>query len=135
MALHKTLLALLTSAALLAVPAVVQAQEALGVITAYKRDSLRAFDAEGRPLPAPVRASDLPANAPIVATLPGGGLGVRHNGQVIYLRGIDVDFQLTGGDAERCLATTSAARPDGALSTGTHAGGGTSRDCRVGTLP
>ena len=125
----------LALAALVAVsvPAVVQAQDTvLGRITAYNRPELRAFDADGRPLSERIRSSSLPANAPIVALRPGGGVGIRHGGQIVYLRGIDVEFELNDAGTAQCLAAGGATRESGAISTGTYAGGGSSRDCRLG---
>ncbi len=125
----------LALAALLAdsTPAVVQAQDTvLGRVTAYNRAELRGFDAEGQALPERLRSRDLPANAPIVALRPGGGVGIRHGGQIIYLRGIDVEFELNDAGSAQCLAAGGATRESGAISTGTYAGGGSSRDCRLG---
>ncbi|WP_296817751.1 hypothetical protein [Brevundimonas sp.] len=121
------------AALLAATPAFVQAQDTvLGRVTAYNRAELRAFDSDGRPLGQPIRSRDLPANAPIVALRPGGGVGIRHGGQIIFLRGIDVEFQLNESGSAQCLAASGATRESGAISTGTYAGGGSSRDCRLG---
>lgn len=113
-------------------PAVAQtATGNYGRITAYNRAQIRVFDAEGRALERMDRG-DLPANAVIVDIRPGGGLGILVDGSVVYVRGIDVEFDLNEAGAARCAPASGAGRAEGQISTGTYAGGGASTDCRLG---
>lgn len=102
-----------------------------GRITAYNRPQIRLFDANGRAVDT-VPRGDLPANATIVDIRPGGGLGIRVGGEVVYVRGIDVEFDLNDAGSARCAPASSSTRAEGQISTGTYAGGGASTDCRLG---
>ena len=102
-----------------------------GRITAYNRPQIRLFDADGRALER-VDRGDLPDNATIVDIRPGGGLGILIDGSVVYIRGIDVEFELNAAGTARCAPTSGSARAEGQISTGTYAGGGSSTDCRLG---
>lgn len=102
-----------------------------GRITAYNRSQIRLFDANGRSIET-VRRGDLPANATIVDIRPGGGLGIVLDGDVVYVRGIDVEFDLNEAGSARCAPASSSTRAEGQISTGTYAGGGASTDCRLG---
>ena len=103
----------------------------LGRITAYNRTQIRLFDANGRSVDT-VSRGDLPANATIVDIRPGGGLGIIIDGDVVYVRGIDVEFDLNDAGTARCAPASSSTRAEGQISTGTYAGGGSSTDCRLG---
>lgn len=102
-----------------------------GRITAYNRPQIRLFDANGRAVET-VPRGDLPANATIVDIRPGGGLGIQLDGTVVYVRGIDVEFDLNEAGSARCTPASSSTRAEGQISTGTYAGGGASTDCRLG---
>jgi len=127
----KVAVALLASFIALA-PVSTQAQT-LGRITAYHADPLRTYDADGGRISAATPRSNFPATpTPIVAVRPGGRIGVTDNtGQVVFLRGIDVDFELNdaGRALTECRPVGSSNRASGAVVVGTRAGGGSSTDC------
>lgn len=119
-------------AAMAASPVVAQtATGNYGRITAYNRPTIRLYDANGRTLDQMSRG-DMPANATIVDMRSGGGLGIIMDGEVVYVRGIDVDFELNQAGSARCTPAGSSTRAEGQISTGTYAGGGSSTDCRLG---
>lgn len=102
-----------------------------GRITAYNRPTIRLYDANGRALDQ-IPRNNMPANATIVDMRSGGGLGIIMDGEVVYLRGIDVEFELNQAGSARCAPASSSTRAEGQISTGTYAGGGSSTDCRLG---
>lgn len=123
---------LLLAAVLVAAPLAAAAQDGnFGRVTRYNREQVRLFNADGTSAGRADR-DDLPANATIVDIRPGGGLGIQHGGRVVYVRGIDVEFQLNEAGSARCASAGGGQRADGDLSTGTYAGGGSSQDCRIG---
>lgn len=129
---HKLVLAAL-AALTLSLPLDVMAQGTgnYGRITAYNRPQIRLYDADGRAA-GRMERGDLPANATIVDIRPGGGLGIILDGEVFYIRGIDVEFELNAAGSARCSPASSSTRAEGQISTGTYAGGGSSTDCRLG---
>ena len=106
------------------------AQEAIGRVIRYKVAEVRTYPADGRPTGARVSASQLPAGAEIIEARQSGLIGIRTPGGPVYLRGIDLDFQLDNAPTEVCRPVVVAGRSGGTVVAGTTAGGGSSRDCQ-----
>ena len=106
------------------------AQEAIGRVVRYKVAEVRTYSTDGRPTGERVAASQLPAGAEIVEARSSGLIGIRTPRGVVYLRGIDLDFQLHNAPAEVCRPVAVAGRSSGSVVAGTTAGGGSSRDCQ-----
>ncbi len=110
--------------ALLAAPAA-QA-ESLGVVKAYIRDELPAFDDNGA-LIKRFKRSELPKPpTPIVKFGIGHSLGIQNGDRVIYLRGLDVDADVTGVP---CTPSDLAVRESGHAYAGTNMGMGLGKAC------
>jgi hypothetical protein len=127
--------ALVSSAFLAATPAGTQAQT-FGRVTAYNADSLRTYNADGGRRSPGTPASQLP-NPPIaiVDIQPGGRIGIVNRGnERIYVRGMDVEFELNdaGRELAGCRPVVSNNRAAGTVVAGTRAGGGSSTDCIAG---
>ena len=135
MRLRNCLIAAVGAVLLASSPAPIEAQTQTGNygrIVSYNRPAIRLYDANGR-LQETVRREEMTPNITIVDIRSGGGLGVIFEGRVLYVRGIDVEFELNSSGTARCnSAGGGQQRAEGAMSTGTYAGGGSSRDCRVG---
>ncbi|MFC0634862.1 hypothetical protein [Brevundimonas balnearis] len=106
----------------------------IGQVTQYKpRDEVRVFTREGR------SAGRLPVGelprlpAPVVEARPSGLIGVQTQGdEVIYIRGIDLEFRLEGQAQVVCNTVAPQRRAGDTVVAGVTAGAGTSRDCRPG---
>ncbi|HRH20299.1 MAG TPA: hypothetical protein PLE81_06620 [Brevundimonas sp.] len=139
MRLRECLIAVVGAVLLTASPDPVQAQTQsqaqtgnYGRIVSYNRPSIRLYDANGR-LQETVPRNQMSRDITIVDIRSGGGLGIIFENRLLYVRGIDVQFELNNSGVAACNAASGAQqRAEGAMSTGTYAGGGSSRDCRVG---
>jgi hypothetical protein len=110
--------------AALLLPAAASAAD-LGSVTKTLRPQLRTFDDKGAPL-GQVPAASLKLPAPIVAMGTGNSVGVRLDGKVVYLRGLDV---LTSGGKANCRPVQSAARAAGSSYAASNMGLGGAADC------
>lgn len=121
---------------LLATPGLALAQN-YGQVTRYNADTFRTYGQDGGRLSIATPVSDLPGlPATIRDVQPNGRLGIlAADGQLIFVRGMDVEFTLNAAGQERivCRPTTSNNRAAGAIITGQRAGGGSSADCLVGS--
>ena len=100
--------------------------ENLGSVTRALRPQLRAFDEKGQPL-GQIPSAELKLPAPIAGFGVGGSVGVRHQGKVVYLRGLDVQ---TDKAAARCAPVQGAARPSGSAYAASNMGLGGAADCQ-----
>jgi hypothetical protein len=135
MRLRECLIAAIGALLFTALPDPAQAQPQTGNygrIVSYNRPTIRLYDADGR-LQETVPRDEMSRNITIVDIRSGGGLGIIFENRVLYVRGIDVEFELNNSGVAACNSAGAAQqRAEGAMSTGTYAGGGSSRDCRVG---
>lgn len=110
--------------------------QTLGVVRAYNAETLRTYRADGSRLSPATPRSDLPPlPTPIVDIQPGGRIGISTGGsEPIYLRGLDIDFELNeaGRELSSCRPVTASNRAAGSVAVGTRAGGGSSTDCIAG---
>ncbi len=120
----KTSFAIVIAAALLT-PAAASA-DGLGKVTQALRPTLRTFDAQGRPT-GEIKAAALHLPAPIVAHGVGASIGIKAEGGVVYLRGLDVQ---TEGVNATCAPVQAAARPSGSAYATSNMGLGGAADCR-----
>lgn len=131
----RTAFALISGAILASVPFAGMAQT-LGQVTAYNDTTLRTYNPDGgrRSSATPVSELISPPTA-IVDIQSGGRIGIiDRNGQRVFVRGMDVDFELNdlGRARAGCQPVASANRPAGAVVAGQRAGGGSSTDCAAG---
>lgn len=106
------------------------AQDAIGRVIRYRVAEVRLYDETGRPTGERRAASQLPAGADILEARSGGLIAIRTAAGPVYLRGIDVEFQLNNAVGEVCRPVVVPGRGAGTVTAGTNAGGGSSRDCQ-----
>jgi hypothetical protein len=115
-------------AALMLVPALAFAA-GQGSVTKVLRPEVRTFDAKGQPL-GQIAAADIKTPAPIVGYGVGHSIGVNVKGQVVYVRGLDVETDAAKGD---CKPVQTAARASGAAYAASNMGLGGPADCKPGS--
>jgi hypothetical protein len=112
-------------AALILIPAAASAEN-LGSVTKVLRPQVNTFDAKGQPL-TPVKAVDIKTPTPIVSYGVGHSIGITLKGQVVYLRGLDVQTDSAKGN---CAPVQAAARPAGSAYAASNMGLGGAADCK-----
>jgi hypothetical protein len=98
----------------------------MGSVTKVLRPQVHTFDDKGQPTGV-LQAADLKVPAPIVAKGVGGSVGVNHAGQVVFLRGLDVQ---TEGVNAVCTPVQATARAAGSAYAATNMGLGGAADCK-----
>ncbi len=112
-------------AALILLPAVASAAN-LGSVTKVLRVQVNTFNAKGEPQ-GQVKASDIKTPTPIVGYGVGHSIGVTLKGQVVYLRGLDVQTDAAKG---ACAPVQSTARAAGTTYAASNMGLGGPADCK-----
>ncbi len=87
-------------------------------VTKVLRVRLRLFDDKGQST-GTVSASELKLPALIVARGIGGSVGIKHEGKIVFLRGIDVQ---TDDHYASCLPEPMVGRPSASVYAGTNTG-------------
>lgn len=126
--------AFLGAALLVAAPTFAIAQN-YGRVTAYNAETLRTYNQDGSRRDAAMPRADLPQTPTTIVAVQSGRVGVRgRDNSTIFLRGLDIDFELNdaGRAQTACRPVASANRAGGAVVAGTRAGGGSSTDCSTG---
>ncbi|MET0294742.1 MAG: hypothetical protein ABW042_06950 [Phenylobacterium sp.] len=116
---------LVLAAVLLLAPAAAFA-DGLGNVVKVLRPKLNAFDETGAPA-GQIDAKSIRTPAPIVGYGKGNSVGVKVDGKVVYLRGLDVQ---TDGAKAQCKPVQAAARASGSAYAATNMGLGGAADCQ-----
>lgn len=123
----------LVSGAILASSPIAALAQTLGQVTAYNDATLRTYNPDGGRRSTATPISELATTPTAIVDIQSGGrIGINdRNGQRVFVRGMDVDFELNdlGRARAGCQPVTSANRAAGAVVAGQRAGGGSSTDC------
>ena len=97
----------------------------LGRVTKFLRPTVNTFDAQGQPA-GKLNASDVKLPAPVVELGKGKSIGIKVNGKVVFVRGLDVQ---TEGLQAKCEPVQTASRASGSSYAGANMGLGSASDC------